>query len=719
MRKSVIVPIAAVIGLAALRFWQIPTSSLADADGYLTQVSAIAPFDHVTVWRVFSEIAGSYRAQTTGWFPVAPIPLGIWLLDPSQWLAKVIQYLLVLVSFGFFAYVALKTTKSPAAAIFASVVALCCWQYRSVHDPTVGTSFLAPWTAILMLASFAAWLAYRDSFKLWQLLACYALLAAALLTGAVAWGLGATLFALAIVSNRRLPAVGILVILAGSIALTIWVDAPHAPWLHAGSYAQNVLLQLFAALPASFRAAGHLPIARIADLWHGTRYNDDRFTVIAPITFLGWLTVAFLSATAFLTAQLGLSKRIDGATWQAIVAGLGLWLVPAFALGAPGEWQHGLPPGQGFGGVYFQYFGFALLVTAAAWLFMNYVRRQRALLPAFAALCVLIVSYGNCRADSTVLRDWARADAPREAIQRAGSAGFFDQLPSGTTIVLSPSIPFPSRVRVGVANPKYAFYHYTGKRFDVLSAENVKAYENSWILQTPKSTGFLVALLHVTRSSALGLPIDRALGYTVLPQVWNGAAGTRLGVTRDVVPLRDGASIAARRLCGPVAANVEDAFGKSRPTLLWGPGFYHSGPYGYDTGLQTTYWGVGRRTSPYPKMYMGSRASLTILPSSCAPPASIDIELQAFGNGPSDLAVDSFGHTLHLTVPPFVPTNFSLHYRLVSRKPIRIRFSTNAPLADLDPILQRYERDRPRFIRMMLEVASVRESSPTADKTPQ
>jgi hypothetical protein len=285
---------------------------------------------------------------------------------------------------------------------------------------------------------------------------------------------------------------------------------------------------------------------------------------------------------------------------------------------------------------------------------------------------------------------------------------------------LPPSIPFPSRVRTGLGNPAYALFHYTGKRFNVLSTEPAAPGKNDWILQASRDTGFLVALLHVTPGDAAASRIDRALGYAVLPEVWNGAAGTRLGVVRDVDVRHDGAIVAARRLCGPVAPNVEDAFGESRPTLLWGPGFYYGGPVGYDTAPRVpTYWGVGRRISAYPKMYMGSHAMLTIVPSSCAPPASIDLQLQAFGNGPSDLAIKSRGHILHLSVPPFVPTSFNLHYAVVSRKPIRVAFKTNAPLADLDPVYQHYERDRPRHIRMMIEPASVREQGTAIEGSSQ
>jgi hypothetical protein len=697
------------MSLAALRFWQVPFSHPADADEYLSHLAAIAPFDHVSLWEVFRALTARYRGDAPGWFPLGPLPLAIWLSGLPATAAKSIQYVLLIGSFGIFAFVVRKLIGSSAAAILAVILALCAWQFRTIHDPAIGTSFLGPWAAITVLAAYAFWFGYCESGKPLRLYLCYLALALVALNGPVAWGLGAVLAIVALRSERRAAALGLCaIVVAGAIAI-VAAGPLGAPWQHDGGFVRNVASQLFAALPTSFRAVGNLPVARVADLYFGTRYVDDRFVLIPAISAAGWTFAIVSAVAAYLVSSAAQSVAPVRRRSDMLICGIGLWLVPALALGKSGEWQAGLPLGQAFDGVYFEYLGLAVVATFAIWHMLASKRLAARLVPSLIALAAFALSYGNARGDAYALAWSARIDEPNVLVARAAGVGFFDGLPEGAIITPSPSLYSANWRGSGIFDPKYALFDYTGRRYPTQAYARLGNHPapETWMLQTPSSFGILVELSHLAGGEAGNPLVDRALGYTIEPSIWRGAAGPRRGVERAVVALRDGRSIDARRLCGPVSPAL--AFAPSRPALLWGEGFVPSGPYGYDTAPKAPIQSaLGTYLTFFPKVFMADRGVATIVPSTC-PPGTIVLKAVAVSWRPSTLVVRTPAGVRRFALNNQGST-FLIHIPTETRAPFRIYFSTDAPAADWETNDFRYERDRPVKRRIVVEIADLWES---------
>ncbi|HTA39978.1 MAG TPA: hypothetical protein VK760_12925, partial [Candidatus Acidoferrales bacterium] len=692
--------------LAALRFWQVPFSAPADADAYLVHLAAIAPFEHAGTWGVFGLLSASFHSAAPGWFPAGPLPLALWLSGLSAAAIKSVQYVLLVLSFGLFAFVARKLLGSGVAAIAAVIVALCAWQFRTIHDPAVGTSLLTSWTAVVVLAAFACWLEYRESGKPPALFLCYATLVLAVLNGPVAWGVCALLAIVALRSPRRAAAIGICGILVAA-AFAIVASGPlAAPWQHGGGFVANVAAQAFAALPASFRAIGNLPVAHVADLYFGIRYVDDRFVLIPPITLAGW-AFALAAAVAMYVASLGAARDVPARRGEVWILGAGLWLVPAIVLGAPSEWRAGVPLGQAFDGVYFEYLGLAVLATYAIVHLSKNASPATRLVPSLLALAAFVLSYGNARGDAYVLAVSARLDEPGQAVARAARAGFLNELPDGAIVVPSPSLLLPTWSANSVADPKYALFEYTGKRYSTQTYDRAAASPQTWILATTRDRGIPVTLWHWSAGGARNPLVDRAFGFTVDRNVWAQAAGLHRGVRRTVAALPGGFAIDARRLCGDVPPAM--AFAPSRPSVVWGAGFVPLGPLGYSTGPTAPVQSLlGTYLTFFPKIYLGTNGVATIVPSAC-PPGTIYFKFVVAAWKPSRLVVRTPSGVAQFSVDDTAPT-IVLHTKIASRAPFRLSFSTDAPAADWESNLFRYERDRPFKRRLVVELSDLWET---------
>lgn len=705
-QRGVVVFIAAV--LAAISFSSVPGSHLADADGYLVHVSAIAGFDRVGIATVFSELAAHENAENPGWFPLAATPLAVWLMDPPVTAVKDLQYLLIVLSFALFGDVARRLLGSPEAALVAVVLALCALQFRMPHDPVVGTSLLVPWLACLVLVSFSGWLRFRDTGAVGALGVTVLGLSIALLTGPIAWGLGALLALAALFSRGRGPmvAIGLAVIVAASIGISVVRGLPAAPWQHGGTYAANVLAQLFAALPTSFRAVGNLPMGHVPALYFaGSKYVDDRFILIPGIVRWEWVAIVASTAVAFWALTVGPRSVAVRLSFEGVLVGVGFLLLPALALGPSRWWPHGLPFGQAFDGVYFEYFGLALIMT---WAMFRGLREQSVrtrLIPSLVAVAVFVTCYGNVRANAVVLARSARIDGPRTLVQRAGTAGFFGSIPPGSTVAVAASLAFADGIHGSVSDAKYALFHYSGRRFDVIpaSSEILGSSKSSvWLLSTQRPRGILVSLSHLVGRGAF--LTDHAYGFTPFADAVAEAMGPKHGLEITATPVAGGDIIEARRTCGSV--RFDSAFIPDRPRLVWGRGFFAQGPQGYALPpLKRTLLGD---VLTYPKEFMTSRGVLSIYPTTCpGGPKPVTLNAIAVAASAANVTIYSQRSVDRVAVSAAV-TPFALRY-VDWRSPIRVVFRTDAPSADLDPIEFRYERDVPRDVRLVVEVSDVRE----------
>lgn len=691
--------------LAFLWFFPVAFSHLSGADRYLAHVSVIPAFDHTSIWHVYRDLAERYRAQHPGWFPLAPLPLFLWLLPPIP--VKIVQLALVAGTFATFGAFAYRCLKSRSAALLAVVFALCCWQYRTPHDPVIGTSLVTPWCCGFALLAWLGWMNYELRKRaLWLATTCAAGVLA-VFCGVIPGALALALALAAVLRNKKsFASWGLAGVVIASASLSLTLGTPAVPWHHAGSYAANSLTEAIAAIPASYRALGGAPKSHVASLWHGMRYVDDRFTTIPAITGLGWLCVLLGAALAYFSLSREVFRKRDSI---ALVFGICFWLVPSLLLGSPDVWRAGLTPGQAFPGVYFEYFGVAML---AAYSVLRLAERRGSfprLLPSTAALAVLCLCYGNIRMDNLAFARSIKQDDALSLIERAGGAGFFSALPEGSTIAIDPALHLTGAP--GVSDAKYALYQYSGKRFNVISAQDIRAGHGAvWLLDTSRDTGIFVSLSHAVKRSGRGeYLVDRAYGYTVFPSVWKAVEGAHIGFDGSSSLLRDGRLLNVRRDCGPVP--VSAAFTQQKPTVEWGRGFFPSGPVGYHLSRikgQSTEWGGGYYSADQ-KMFMAAEGALTIIPAQC-PHGAITVTLTALASAPSMLWMRSPRGVEHVDLW-FKPTTFSLHYRNV-RSPIHVRLSTDAPEANLDPIIFRYERDTPRHLHVTFTYAQALQELP-------
>ena len=675
------------MALAALRFWQVPFSAPADADVYLAHIAAIAPFERIGETDVFHALAARFAG-----FPAGPLPLAVWLWGFSAAAVKWLQYFLLIGSFGLFAYVARKLIGTNTGAILAVVAALCAWQFRTVHDPAIGTSLLATWPAIVVLAAYAFWFAYSETGKTPRLALCYVAIALAATSGPVAWCLTAVLAIVALRSERRSAALGACAALVAGGAFIAASSAYWLPWQHQGGFVRNVAMQFLAAVPTSFRAAGVLPVARIADLYYSTRYVDDRFLYVPTITIAGWAFAVLSAVAAYVAASFASVDAKPARRVDALIVGAGFWIVPSVALGIGSEWQSGLPFGYAFESVHFEYLGIALLAALAIVRVLCLTSPAVRLTPAILALAAFVVSYGNARGDAFALAASAHLYEPVAAVARAAKAGFLDTLPRGATIAPSPSLHLADWTPSGVADPKYALFDYTGKRFATLPYERMSPSPSSWILQATRDADVPVTLVRWVGGDSGAPLVDRGFGYTSDRTVWEKAAGTYRGVERSISRLRDGRSIQARRLCGAVAADA--AFAPSRPSVAWISGFVPTGPVGYNTEPPVPPQSVlGTYLSPFRKLYMGVTGVAEITPSSC-PPGTIHFTFAAAASTASSLIVRVPDGIYRIAVDH---DGAMASIRTVARShaPIRAAFWTDAPHADWEISIFRYERDRP------------------------
>ena len=687
-----------VASLAALCFAPTLHSGLSDADGYLRHLSAVVGFDRVSPSAVYAETARHYGLQQPGWFPLGPLPLALWLTDPPQSIVKLLQFAMVVFTFATFAVLARTLFRSTQASVVAAVIALTVWQLRMPHDPVIGTSFVMPVLAEWVLLSFVSWLAYRATRKaIWLGISC-ATVAVMMLTDPLGCGFAVLLAALAAL-DRTLgrPRYAWLAVALFVATAIVAFDRPHASWPRNEWYGQEVLAQLIAPMPASFRAFGSLHIGGVAGFAHGPAYVDDRFINVPAVDAWSWMTIfacTFAALTALATVSGDAERQRDR---TALYVGLGFWLVPALLLGPPGVWKHGMPFGQSFDGVYLQYFGIAVMVTEGVLRIRGSLGRAALLAPSLVALAVFLLSYGNARANTVSILKTQRVASSIALIERAGAAGFFDVLPSGRTIAVASSDSFASGIHSSVSDAKYALYHYSKRRYHIIATDRLQRLPkvDAWALQTSQTSGIFITLAHISDDRERTIRSDRAYGFSAFQNVWDTLAIPARGVLLRTRRLRDGFTIGARRTCGPVS--IDRVYAPDVPTFLWGDGFHRRGPVGYVTS------GAVAVT----EMFMEARASLTLLPTKC-PPRSLRFTATIETAAPATL-VTRYPKRMEKL---FVTSSAPLVVRTpASRSSVQIRFLTDAPIADWNPIYFRYDRDRPRDLRLRFSAASVAEEA--------
>ena len=697
--------------LAAIWFAPLLDARPADADQYLTHLSAVAALDHATPLQVYRAAAARAPVDAAGWFPAAALPLGVWLIDMPYRVAKLLQFLAVVAAAAVFGAVAAALFRSPWLGLLSLVAALCCWQLRAPHDPVAGTSFLLPWFALWLLAAIASWLRYRASGSAVALAGAAASLVVAALISPVAWVVGSVLAALSLFDRgRRIGALA----LAGVLALTIAAVAMHgrigAPWERPG-YARAVAVQAAAPLPASYRAFGGLHVGNVPALWHGTRQVDDRFIFIPPVDARGWLAAVLagvLAAAAFVYAPQPAAREIR----VAAILGAALWLAPAVVLGSPHQWTHGIPPGQAYDGVFVQYLGAGIVIAAALAALRRNCRGYERFAAALVGVGAFALAIGDVRADAATLALMAHKDEPRGALERAAGAGLFRMLPADAVIAVSRTLPFADGIHANAADARYAIFHYSGRRFTAIDAAAARALDRPggvWLLESAhRPAGFDVRLarlraLHPFRA-------DKAFAFGVSEGAAHRYLKEKRGLEVAVIAAGGGAIASVTRFCGAVVP--EQLFLEQRPAMRWLSGFRPFGPVGYDESVardgSIDWHGRYDDGGLYPKLIMGRTATLELQATPC-PPALLDLVMVAASGAPGTLTIISGAHIDTVPLQQSAAAQFTLRYMTHPGERFRVVFRADAPSGDLDPSTSRYDRDVPRDDRAVLEPVVINE----------
>jgi hypothetical protein len=683
--------------LAALNFLPTLGGGLADADGYLQHISAIAGFDSETTSAVYGQLVHYYRSLQPGWFPLGPAALAIWLVDPGPFLARLLQLAIVLLTFATFAIVARRLFGSSRLAISASVAALALWQLRMPHDPVIGTSFQAPLLAESVLLAYASWYTYGLSRHVFWLGLTCAAAAVAILADPIGCVL---MFALAgtapLETATRVQSLFVVCTVAIVAGISIAHGGLHPPW-NRSYYASDVTAQLVAPFPGIYRAFGNIPIGHVAAFWNHGVYADNRLDRIPAPSVVGWLFVTVCTVAAALSIRVDAAQPGAGPAWRPVVFGLSFWLIPAILLGPAAIWRDGLPHGQSFDSVYLQYFGVAVLAVFCVRQLQRLGGTPEALAPSFFALAVFLFCYGNVRADAVAEAKTVRLASSRDILARVAAAGFFDVLPSGATIAIAPTEPFANGiVNSDVSDAKYAIYHFSKRRFAVVGTDDVGVglTKGTWILTLSGDLPQIAALDHWAGKNGDKNLTDHAFGYVPAPLRRPLLAGSMTGLAESLKPTLNGFIVEAKRTCGPVG--LGEVFDPDVPRLALGFGSYRSGPYGYETPA-----GV-----PRDLIFMGGTGALTVTPSRCESHPMLFSSIVSAA-GPGSLTVRRQGQTLRIAMSGG-PQNLSIPCRPTNR-PFSLEFKSDAPVADLDPVPFRYDRDVPRQLRLEFSSTKVDE----------
>ncbi len=662
------------------------------------------------MWHVYGLLHG-FWSRVHGGFPLASLPLALWFIDSSLRVVKALQFALILTSFVLFGRIVARTCSSRSVALLAVLFTLACWQFRSPHDPVIGTSLILPWAACTIFYALDRWQRYTERHYRRDFVLAIAATVLAGLTTPYAIILAVIFSATALQSRAFFRAGATLAVLSLATVAGSYAVTPNAlPWLRGAAYVRDVALGIFSALPTSFRADSNVLIGHVPALYHfgptGWRYVDDRFITIPPISMLGWVLLGALLVATWLAFRARKDDTTFGQT-PAYVVGLSCWIVPALLINDPSTWHQQVPIGQAFDGVYFEYFGLGFVLALIFLRLHKGFGAMSRILPTLAALFFLVAAYGNLRVDAIALQHFHRSDRLRSIVERAGSAHFFAALPPHAHLLVTLKNIAPFDDGHDIANLRYLLYHYSKRRFSLEIRRNAGGtdHRNVWIFRVRNDEKLPLILAHVAKGNTQPPGVDHALGYTPIADAMTEAVEPKIGVTITADPLSDGWRLVARRTCGAVVP--EAAFVEDRPTIHWTGGFSQGAPVGYHLDSpEPRPSGLNYSPTYYPKWYFAKAGTLVIKPSACSP-ETIDATLQAIATGPGSLWVTSQGTTQRIPISTVLTTfSIRLHAPSSQRLPIAVFFRTDAPAGNLTPLTSRYERDVPRGRRVMIEPAT-------------
>jgi hypothetical protein len=705
-------------------------SGLTDEDLLLAHLSAIPAVDSVSPIFALKGVVVRITAVDGVFSPLRSIPLAIWLLAGSVEAAKALQLSLILCNVVTYCLFARKLFRSNGGALLATALTLCVWQMRYPHDPTLGSSFLWPWSSeFILIALYAIMRFSRHGGARWSIVASLASITAGLSNFALLPVVVLLpLFSIAVSPPpRRIP---ITIGLAASALIVVFAELTYgesalATW-GGIAYLRTVAVQLLAALPTTYRALGNVSHDFPLDSFADTRFQD-----IPDVTTVGWLAILGTTTAAFAGYKLASTNLRYRSASAAVMAGIMLWVGPALAFRPTPYWHSGLPTGQGFGSVYVEQFGVGLIL---AW-FMLAVGRwriaRRNSIDVGLSVVVFLIMFGNVRANAFAIQRLGQADYTRAMIDRSGADGFFAALPSGSTIVIPRNSNLYSPVYGRLDDAKYAMYHYTGRLYSMATQSAIRpgggfcreapdsscspAQANIYILSTANAH-LTDPQLSLARWSGSHDGIDFSdigHGFAAFPTSDAASAVASLlvsaqpGVRYNVSPKIESSALAftATRTCGPVPLSL--LYAPATPSIAWGQGFYPATTFG-ELPIDAIGDPPYRGTEPLFR-WAGPRAELTVTRSTC-PPTNMKVSFAVVTSQPamiharwarSEATLRGGAHTL---------TAFNIELSQDLRSPIQIVLTTDASAFVEERLRVRNEGEAPQDRRMLVVQPSVEDT---------
>jgi len=323
---------------------------------------------------------------------------------------------------------------TPAIAALSALIVVTLFSERGYHDSIISYNAMPQFVAALMLGSF---MAYRRALVGGELstrvvaIACYAV-AALTYEDVYPLCLLYPLLALVARKSRREALLAAVPFVAIAIALTLLAivmrgavhlspGSNYATDLDPLTVARTATDQIVAAFPLSYWFFDPHGIFGRSDVWDFLRNAPVSPLLFVAFVFVAWFAVRDASRSAY---------RVQALVW----IGAAVAVLPALPIALVLKYQHELRPGLGYLPVFFQVFGVALVIAAAAIAIARRYPSPRALTATAAAIALIgtMTQATNLR----LAREAQRSTATRAALERQLVDGLISRLPDSATIAV-------------------------------------------------------------------------------------------------------------------------------------------------------------------------------------------------------------------------------------------------------------------------------------------
>lgn len=698
-------------GIVALTFtavWMMPLLWRPPTNGDLVLASIRPLFlaSRQPITSAISESLAYFVHAHIASTPVGAAPLLVWLLGSAA--ASVTHYVLILLDFTLLFAISKHILLNSRSAILVVIFALVATEQKIGDGFPLGWGVLGAAVACAILMNVYGWLiAYQGARRGYALAAIGTFFACSFSPAAGAFAILADVAAVAVWGRRHLHFLVFWLAVVAAIYFLLVNSARLTLPAMTIATAQYVSQLLLAALPASYRAAGHLHIGATPALYHWTgqsfRYVDDRFIFVPPAplyaSIFAVVACAVVMFAAYATRFAITLKRIRPAV---IIGGTFLIVPPVVSIIT----QAGFPT-FGSGTLILEHFGFAIVAVALFIFAISHYERYAIVLTSVLAVGTLVTLIGNARADQFVYSLDMPNAAARSTIVEASRDGFFDRIPKNATIYFSPNFSFMKGLRESPAAYSAFIRAFGGP---VLRAEDLPisspAPKHAWLLQISPSSAVPIDVIHIASYTDGTVMTDRELAYVTSLPIAHRLQGTHVGVRVEARKFQKGFLVDAHRTCGPVLP--AGALLEQRPQVRWGIGFFPAGPIGYGAPpKEPTPHGAFYLPASYPKYYFGQTAYALVIPAPCRP---TPILLSGIGMamGPGTLTIEAHGDKTSIRLAT-TPVGFTL--RLPNRgRAILLRFSSTATAGNYHHLNSRYVFDEPEELHTMVEVNSLEQA---------